>query len=260
MNYHDEEYRKKHGVVPQLDFVNNRECLSEIPKKPIVYSKFAYGKKSIKNVKKGKVAKGLGNAFLGVFSMGTGNFGYGMANLTSGLVDATTGAIASDALLVDHEVTQTIREAEEKAWDRYQFLANFSPAVGNLGDTYFKDGSCDEFHCGNGFRIFENGDYFEGSFEDGEFVRGVYIWANGSRFLGTFQNQLKNEGISLFPDGTRCDGTYMDNMLHGVGTNWYTDGVYWGEWLHGLRHGLGYCRYADNTSFAGYWVDDQPQL
>lgn len=259
MNQQAIDYRATHGVVPQLDFVNNQNCMDTIEQTPVVYSKFVLNTYSKKNLNLMNIPKGIAKSMGGLLSMVTMNFGYGIAKFFEGTLQATVGVFKSDAIAYDAGVTKHIREAEDASWPRYQFLSNFVPAEGTLGSVYFKDGSCDEFHCGNGYQMFENGDYFEGYFEDGVYAQGVYIWANGERFIGSFQDGEKVSGLTIYPDGTRCDGNYANGVLHGgVGTKWYTDGVYWGNWYNGKRQGTGFCRFGDNTSFAGEWQNDSP--
>jgi len=259
LTQNDLEYRKIHGVVPQLDNTNNRNCMSLIPKTPVVHSRFASMGNVLKSANTGKIVGGIGNVFTGVLHLASGNFGYAAGKVVQGTIGAATGAIDPTRTYIDKDVTDDVQKAEIHAWDRYRFLLNFIPPQGNLGDEYFKDGSCDEFHCGNGYRIYDNGDYFEGCWEDGEISWGIYIWANGERYHGNFNNGLKyGFGLTIFENGSYYNGDYQNSKEHGMGAMWYLDSVYIGEWSNGVKHGFGSCKYADGTSFMGDWEDDSP--
>lgn len=253
------DYRRVHGVIPQLDNVNIRDSLSLIPKTPVVHSRFATMGNVFKSANAGKIAGGIGNVFTGMLHMASGNFGYGLGKMAQGTIRAATGAIDPSRTVVDKDVAGMIRDAEVEAWDNYNFLLSFIPARGNLGDVYLRDGSCNASHCGNGYRIYDNGDYFEGYWENGEIRWGIYVWAGGERYLGNLYNGYKfGHGLSIYQNGSYYHGEYENSEHHGVGTMWYLDGVYYGEWYKGVRHGSGICKFADGTSFGGEWDNDRP--
>lgn len=255
----DLNYRVVHGCLPQLDFTNNKDCLSTISAPPVEHSKYASSTNPLKHASAGTIAKGIGQGFSAMFHMTAGDFGYGIGKLIQGTGTLATGLVDPTRTAVDSDATKTVFEKENEAWNRLWLLKNFIPASGNLGDTYYKDGSCDEFHCGNGYKIFSNGDYFEGLFDDGEISIGLYIYADGERYLGEFCDWAKHgRGITIYTDGTYYDGTYQNGEKDGVGTMWYVDGVYYGEWQNGMRHGVGIYKQSDGYCFEGNWQNDYP--
>lgn len=255
----DFEYRKIHGVVPQLDNRNIQNCMSLIPKTPVVHSRFTTMGNVLKSANAGKIAGGIGNVFTGMLHLASGDVGYGLGKMAQGTIGAATGAIDPARISIDKDVADFIQRAEIEVWDRYSFLLNFIPAQGYLGDVYLKDGSCDDSHSGNGYKIYDNGDYFEGCWEDGEISWGIYIWADGERYFGNFDNGFKcGYGLTIFPNGSYYNGNSENSKQHGIGVMWYLDGVYYGEWYNGVRHGDGSCKYSDGTSFSGDWEDDSP--
>lgn len=255
----EKEYRRTHGVVPQLDFVNYENPFELIEAPQVQYSALTNQLNALKHVSAKKVLGGFGNLMEGVVSLGTGNFSYGLGKILEGTAKGTVGAVDRTGIEIDKIAKEKMTEAEEEAWQRYYFLKNFVPAEGRLGDIYFQDGSCDDFHCGNGYRIFENGDYFEGYFEDGEIRRGIYIFADGERYLGEFYNDRKSgKGLTLYKNGTRYDGMYREGKRHGFGSMWYSDGFYWGEFVNDIREGYGVCKQLDGFCFCGNWSQNQP--
>lgn len=255
----DLEYRIAHGCLPQLDFTNNKDCLSTISAPPVEHSVYASSTNPLKHASAGKIAKGIGQGMMGAFHLAAGDFGYGLGKLLQGSGNLVTGAVDPTRTSVDTDATKTVFERENEAWSRLYFLRNFIPATGNIGDVYYKDGSCDEFHCGNGYMILPNGDYFEGLFDDGEIKRGLYIYADGERYLGDFYNGMKNgRGLTIYTDGTYYDGIYEDGEKNGAGTMWYVDGVYFGYWQNGIRHGYGIYKQSDGYCFEGDWNNDYP--
>lgn len=83
MNQKDINYRNEHAVVPQLDLVNFENCLENVPKTPVIYSRFASMGK-ITKVSGGKIAGGIFNSFGGVLAMASGNFAAGATMFGSG--------------------------------------------------------------------------------------------------------------------------------------------------------------------------------
>ena len=252
------EYRKIHGVVPQLDFVNYQHPLQMVPQTPVVYSRFASLSNPI-TPKAGKIASGVGNVFMGALHLASGNTGYGIGKMAAGAINAGAGVVDPASLGVNQSIAKQIQECEEIAWNELNFLRNFQPASGNLGEFIFKDGSCDELHCGNGHKFFDNGDYFEGFWDDGRIKIGLYVWNSGARYLGEFQNGNRvGLGTMIYDGGEYYRGESMNNVRHGYGAMWYLDGVYIGDWINNNRHGEGFCKFNDNSFFEGEWYNDQP--
>ncbi len=253
------EYRKIHGVIRELDFVNFTNAYDNIENTPVEHSKYA----SIEGTKKsgiGGIVKGILKTSVGLVGAVSGAGWLGAGYASDGIGDVIRGAgghsVTSE---IAAEVTNNIIEYEDKAWKYLNFVRNFIPAEGNIGDIVFKDGSCDDFHCGNGHQFLENGDYFEGYFEDGNIKKGIYIWKNGQRYLGEFDEELKmiGNGLMLYPDGTYYYGQYNEGMKNGIGIQLYTDGIYCGAWEYDMRIN-GYLRLENGACFFGEFENDQP--
>lgn len=254
----EKDYRIEHGVVPYVDFINHPNCLEMLPKSGPVHSRFAKPSSMANKVRGGEVIKGIGHAMMAVVALGAGEMGYAAGKLGQG-IGGVIGSVKVEQISVETQMTELIIEKEKQVWDLYQFVKHFEPAAGNLGDIYYRDGSCDDFHTGNGYRIFENGDYFEGKWEDGETARGLYIWASGERFLGYFQdNVMQGFSLHVFPDGSYYYGDMSNGVRHGYGVMWYKDGVYVGHWNNDLRHGAGGLRVDSGVSFIGEFRNDSP--
>lgn len=257
----NQNYRNEHGVVKELDYVNFENPLNNIVVPPVQHSKYA----STAGTKKsgaGTLAKGFGKAAFGLLGAVSGGGWYGASMAGDGIGDMIRGAgnhqITSDIIL---QVTSSILKEENSCWGCYNFLKTFVPAQGNIGDIVFKDGACDNFHTGNGHRFFENGDYFEGYFENGTIKRGLYIWANGQRYLGEFDETLHmtGYGITIYPNGAYYAGQYIAGAKNGWGFQIYTDGAYSGEWQNEVRT-YGALRLENGQCFLGEFVNDQPVM
>lgn len=73
---------------------------------------------------------------------------------------------------------------------------------------------------GWGKLTWDDGDCFEGEFQDDEKIKGTFRWSSGD----TYEGQWKND------------------LMHGQGNYLYADGrSYSGWWEKGYRHGLGAC-------------------
>lgn len=95
-----------------------------------------------------------------------------------------------------------------------------------------KDGYAD----GAGKSIYENGDEYEGYFEDGEKKGyGKYTWVNGDWYEGIF-----------------------DDTMSGFGARYWskTGKTFHGEWKNGDRNGLGVLHNQNGTYEVGVWKDD----
>lgn len=253
------EYRKIHGVIRELDFVNFTNAFDNIELIPVEHSKYATALKT-KKTGVGTIAKGIFKTSFGLLGAVSGAGWLGADYASDGIGDVIRGSgahqVTSDIIA---EVTNNIIEYEEKAWKYLNFVRNFIPADGNIGDVVFKDGSCDDFHCGSGHQFMENGDYFEGYFEDGNIKKGIYIWKNGERYIGEFDENLQKVGVglTLYPDGTYYYGHYDEGLKNGLGIQLYTDGVYCGAWEYEMRM-TGYLRLENGVCFAGDFENDQP--
>lgn len=257
MQQSDYEYRNTHGVIPQLDFVNFKNCYENITETQVQFSKAALST-SVKPQGK-KILGGAFGLLEASVHMAGGNFGYGIGKLINSTVNIGSGIADPSYLGTGSSINDIIQECEKTAWKFLCFLREFIPASGNIGDIVFKDGSCDEFHCGNGHRFFENGDYFEGLFEDGDIRNGLYIFANGVRYLGAFDDNknMCGFGTLLYPNGAYYHGELLNSNRHGTGCMWYTDGIYFGNWSDNMRHGNGFFKDLNGKFNDGEWVNDE---
>lgn len=261
MNDEDILYRETHGVIKELDFVNYQNPFDNIEQTEVQHSKYA-NPKGAKKMGAGGIAKGILKTSFGLMGAVSGGGWAGAHFATEGIGDVIKGAGnhgISTGIIAD--VLNDIRDSEEMAWKFLDFVRKFRPANGNIGDIVFKDGSCDDFHCGNGHRFFENGDYFEGYFNDGNIKKGLYIWANGQRYLGEFDEQFRMTGLGLtiYENGAYYFGNYVSGLKNGYGLQIYTDGAFFGEWENESRI-QGALRLEDGKCFYGYFKNDQPVL
>jgi hypothetical protein len=96
---------------------------------------------------------------------------------------------------------------------------------------------------GHGQYFYNNGDYFEGVYENGNRQRGVLRLANGSIFEGNFENDKKSgQGKMSWPSGDVYTGGFRENMRSGKGTviNLKRGTLFVGEYRNNRKHGVGY--------------------
>lgn len=62
--------------------------------------------------------------------------------------------------------------------------------------------------------------------------------------------------LYVFPTGARYDGEWLSGMRDGMGKQTWTDGTeYVGQWRRGRAGGYGYIRHADGDTYSGEWVN-----
>jgi len=107
---------------------------------------------------------------------------------------------------------------------------------------------------GWGTYTYENGNVYEGLWEDGErHGRGTSRYANGNVYEGEYKDDKRNgRGTFRFADGDVYEGEYKDGKRHGRGTFRYASGpVYEGEFKDGKKHGRGTYRFANGDVYEG---------
>lgn len=255
MTQQDFEYRNSHTVCPQLDFVNGG--LNNVDLPPIQFTQFAFMSNPTR-LDPGRLAGGAFGAVEGALHMASGDFFYGLGKTAASVIKMGSGVVDPSYVESDRQIQQAIQEWEQDSWRERFFIRDFVPAGGYLGDIVYEDGY-DDFYTGQGHRIFENGDYFEGVFVDGRISEGIYLFANGVRYLGSFDDNLQFTGLGtlLYPDGSCYYGGFVNSMREGVGAMWYPDGVYIGRWSNNMRHGDGFFRSINTKFYDGYFENDQ---
>ena len=127
---------------------------------------------------------------------------------------------------------------------------------------YFRD----NFYYGNGelYEIKDNGYYlqYEGSFVDGYYQgNGIYYRENGSYFKGAFQNGNFLEGeynagvIDGYSVSYRCEGSFSDWELEGWCKEYWDDVFLFEGYFHeGIRNGEGFeYDHEGNIVYHGYY-------
>lgn len=91
-------------------------------------------------------------------------------------------------------------------------IAKFSKYDNIPASTYtgeFVNGMCED-HTGNATQIFDSGDQFIGTFENGFYVKGKYILSDKSYFEGTFKN-----GSAYNGKWYNADGSFSAQVVNG---------------------------------------------
>ena len=104
----------------------------------------------------------------------------------------------------------------------------------NTNSTECVNGDC---YNGPGKIRYENGDFFDGNFLDGQIIKGTYTFNNGTKYIGSWNNGQLNGLCEIYNnDGTIYIGEVIDGQFNGIGTYTYADGSKWtGTWNNGER-------------------------
>jgi DNA polymerase III epsilon subunit family exonuclease len=116
----------------------------------------------------------------------------------------------------------------------------------------------------NGFgqTTLPNGDKYEGNFSNGKrHGHGIYRWSNGSTYEGEWvQGEITGNGKKVFSSGAINSGTFVNGELNGHGTQIFSPSGEWkgdkyiGEFVNGIREGLGTYTWSNGTTYAGQWL------
>lgn len=104
---------------------------------------------------------------------------------------------------------------------------------GNRYEGSFQEGKFE----GNGVFKFSNGDVYTGELKDSTFSgKGTYVFGNGDKFVGTFVDGYFKAGTLTTAKGNKYIGGFFNNLMHGVGTLYGNADkvVYRGKWVSGL--------------------------
>jgi hypothetical protein len=119
---------------------------------------------------------------------------------------------------------------------------------------------------GQGTLRLKDGSVYTGSFAEGvKCGTGRILYPSGNFYEGQWKNGQKNgKGIMHWiSDKQKYDGEWRDDLPNGIGTLiWIEEsGVnkvlrnrYSGNFVNGLREGLGIFYYANGSTYEGYWV------
>jgi DNA polymerase III epsilon subunit family exonuclease len=115
---------------------------------------------------------------------------------------------------------------------------------------------------GFGHKTFSSGDHYEGMFSNGKLHgHGKYTWKNGSTYEGNWvEGEMTGGGKSLSADGTIKSGNFLKGQLHGQGTLIFSPSGEWkgdryvGEFINGIREGLGTYTWSNGTTYSGQWI------
>ncbi|ORC90431.1 protein kinase [Trypanosoma theileri] len=114
---------------------------------------------------------------------------------------------------------------------------------------------------GHGKAVWKSGDtYVGGWLNDVMDGNGLYTWADGDYYEGEYKGGLQN-GYGVLKDATGVySGEWVDDMRHGLGKMEYVGGsVYEGEWLANMRHGQGKLTEANGDEYHGEFVRNEKE-
>lgn len=134
-------------------------------------------------------------------------------------------------------------------------FSNLKKAV--IGDDFNKAPK-----SGKGEISFNNGDRYEGNFEDSEpNGKGIYYYYEGAKYEGDFVNgKFTGKGAVKWKNGNTYVGDWKNDEYHGIGTAKYTDGAtYNGEFIKGKKNGTGTTIWANGTKYTGEYKDDNKE-
>ncbi len=108
----------------------------------------------------------------------------------------------------------------------------------------------------NGILYYNNGDYYEGEFQNGKKEGfGIIIYKNGTRYEGIFKNNKHNGyGKLIQLDGEVFIGDWKDGKINGKGVRYHSNGDrYIGSYINNIRNGEGHYIFSNGDSYEGNW-------
>ena len=90
---------------------------------------------------------------------------------------------------------------------------------------------------GQGIKIFQNGNYYEGTFVEGQMHgKGRFKWINGDEYIGEYKNNNKNgKGRFIKKDGPIFEGSFVDGKMHGVFKLFHKQSILKSEFYQGKK-------------------------
>jgi len=112
---------------------------------------------------------------------------------------------------------------------------------------------------GWGKLTWDDGESFEGQFENDEKVKGTFKWATGDVYEGEWHKDVMHgQGTYNYVDGRKYSGGWEYGCRHGAGTFLWPNGdKYEGEFVKDQCHGIGVHTYADEKQYKGEWLDNK---
>jgi DNA polymerase III epsilon subunit family exonuclease len=155
--------------------------------------------------------------------------------------------------------SQIIPQAMQKLRN---FLKSDAPDTKSQNQSNPKTTDASSPKDGFGQKSFSNGDHYEGIFSNGKFHgHGLYTWKDGASFEGNWINgEITGIGKKVFVDGSTQSGNFLNGKLHGYGTQIFSPTGEWkgdnyvGEFVNGIREGLGTYTWSNGTTYSGQWL------
>ena len=120
------------------------------------------------------------------------------------------------------------------------------------------DGQCIVGDCenGEGTIVYENGNKYEGYWEDGAQIEGVYYWVDGDEYEGNFKDNMRHGvGTMNWSDGRQYSGDWKNNMMNGYGIYFVSEDRYEGGFKDNLFNGQGTYFWSDGDKYEGLWAN-----
>ena len=126
------------------------------------------------------------------------------------------------------------------------------------GDKYYGEWYEDKMQ-GYGTKIYENGDQFNGEFNNYYIHKGLFTYNNGNKYNGEFMNEKKHgQGEMTYANGNIYVGEWNNDYIHGFGTIIYSNGnKFEGNFNKEKRHGPGIKTYTNGETYVGEWFNDK---
>lgn len=112
--------------------------------------------------------------------------------------------------------------------------------------------------CGKGRRTYDNGNVYEGDFEnDNMHGHGTYTFANGRVYVGEWvAGKPEGHGTMSFDGGGVYVGEWVAGQKEGHGTYTSPWNIYIGEWVADKQEGHGTQTWSDgDVDYDGQWLE-----
>jgi len=133
------------------------------------------------------------------------------------------------------------------------FYGELKYPSGKIYKGHFKNA----LFSGEGKFSWDNGDIFEGKFENNLRIEGTYTHLNGDKFIGKYKNGEIYYGTYYLKSlGSTHTGYYKNGKRHGQGIyTWRNGDIYDGQWENEDQNGQGTFTSKNGTIYTGQFKD-----
>ena len=185
----------------------------------------------------------------------TNFFKHAQKVLFGGKAAITSTAVISKKENTIESVSTTDRESEG-------IFENLNPIINDEKEEINSTTLLSDFigYTGKGKYIFDDGNYYDGEWENGHYHgEGYLFFEEGNDYKGSFKKSLFNGfGIRKHLSGDIYSGAFANAFYNGIGELTFADGsLYKGDFVDGKFNGQGIYTFESGAKYSGRWTNDE---